>query len=545
MILLICLLKAIGCKVLKFLNAPIMIKNLIFIFAILFLVSCSEINDIIKDETENVNDKEDPEVNFSKDSTKKTQDSTANKLLYEDSNAPKDSSDNSLKNVQGKVASTDGLQNDKASSNQELKSIEKINEEDSTHNDSALVYEKNHELSAESKILPLTSEEETFFDTILYLSIGVISLLGLVLIIFYQFSINKLLQNKILSVENNLEKLQKQIDEKSIQIKNISSQKNESTSSEHAIIGKEEKEEITAKIIHQLNEENRLTKDELKPLFSAESNRWLTLGHSAIGLNHLKSNPQLPCQDSFYIEELKGGWNLLIVCDGAGSAKKSDEGSKIVSKKILPNLLRNTDFTDFIDIKNPEAENKSWDKFSFETLKNARNELRNQIPKKDNLNDYACTVIVAIYNKHHILHFNIGDGRGGYLNGEGVFKPIFTPTNGEEIGSTVFLTSDYIFKTSSNLITSGVIYDNIISVFLMSDGMEEVAYLCSKFEKNVFVDPNLPFKKFFLPILEKIKGMPTDKEGILNEHWKQLLEKGSPAIENQPDDKTLVLSFLK
>lgn len=542
-------------------------KNLIFPFAILFLVSCSEITDFIKDETENISKKGQQEVPFDKDSitpaedktdstdpsetvdikdsTSKTQDSTACKTPSEDSTAQNHSSDNSSKKVQGKLAPTNRLQNDKDSSNQEEKPIERTNEEDSTDNDSTLIHEKNNELSAESKILPVTSEEETFFDTILYLSIGLISLLGLVLIVFYQFSMNKVLQNKVLSIENNLEKLQKQLDEKSIQIKNISSQKNELTSSGSTIIGKEEKEAITAEIIHQLNEENRLTKDELKPLFSAESNRWLTLGHSAIGLNHLKSNPQLPCQDSFHIEELKSGWNLLIVCDGAGSAKKSDEGSKIVSKIILPNLLRDTDFTEFIDNKNPEGENKLWAKFSIETLKNARNELLNQIPSQDNLNDYACTVIVAVFNKHKILHFNVGDGRGGYLNREGVFKPIFVPTNGDESNSTVFLTSDYIFKTSSNLITNGVIYDNIISVFLMSDGMEDVAYLCSKFEKNVFVDPNLPFKKFFLPILEKIKGMPIDKEGILNEHWKQLLEKGSKAIENQPDDKTLVLSFLK
>ena len=58
--------------------------------------------------------------------------------------------------------------------------------------------------------------------------------------IFHQSSMIKVLKNKILSIENNLEKLQKQLDEKSIQIKNISTQKNELTSGS-AIIVKEEK----------------------------------------------------------------------------------------------------------------------------------------------------------------------------------------------------------------------------------------------------------------------------------------------------------------
>ena len=316
--------------------------------------------------------------------------------------------------------------------------------------------------------------------------------------------------------------------------------------------GKTEQEilQIKQRVIKNSIQQNSLSQREV--ILNAEmQNRWVTVAHSAVGQNHLNITPPVPCQDNHHFETLNSNWELAIVCDGAGSSKMSHLGSEHISKKELPFNLKN------------ELKSQNWFNQGFLPTKNEWKNLavsilektyksmllwverQNQENQTDySINDYASTVIVALYNSSGIMVANIGDGRGGYLNSSGNFKGLFTPFGGDESNQTIFITSP-IWSETDTFIQTDVIDEKILSVFLLSDGMEKISFECSNLTDDVFVDANIPYKNFFLPILMKIKLLKPSDEHKLVDSWKSFLESGNEAIKKEGDDKTLLLSFLK
>ena len=308
---------------------------------------------------------------------------------------------------------------------------------------------------------------------------------------------------------------------------------------------------IKSKIIKKITIENTLNNEELNRLTINQEHRWVTISHSAIGKSHSQANPPIPCQDNSYFESLDERWQLAIVCDGAGSSKMSHIGSKLISTNILPfNIKRK--------IKNKEWYNKGklpskkeWENIGISVLKETKENLESWvlIDNKKNathyaISDYASTVMIALYNSEGILIANIGDGRGGYLNTLGALKPLFIPFGGEESNGTIFITTP-IWEEPIKYIQTDVINEKILAIFLLSDGMEKITFECSKLTDDVFTDANIPYKKFFFPVLSKIKSLDNEGEEKLINEWKLFIESGNEAIINESDDKTLLVSFLK
>ena len=50
--------------------------------------------------------------------------------------------------------------------------------------------------------------------------------------------------------------------------------------------------------------------------------------------------------------------------------------------------------------------------------------------------------------------------------------------------------------------------------------MEKISFECSNLTDDVFVDANIPYKNFFLPILMKIKLLKPSDEHKLVDSWK-------------------------
>ena len=258
---------------------------------------------------------------------------------------------------------------------------------------------------------------------------------------------------------------------------------------------------------------NSLNSSELKKLTSELEYRWLTIAHSATGKNHIQANPQIPCQDNNHFESINDKWQLAIVCDGAGSSSMSHYGSEFISKKCIPTNIKNgLNNLKWFDKGNLPTK-QEWNTLGISILRKTHDDLSSWVEHKNSqtganysIQDYASTVIVALYSSIGILILNIGDGRGGYLNKTGEFKGLFTPFGGEESNGTIFITSP-IWSEPQKFIQTDVINDNIISVFLLSDGMEKITFECSNLSDDVFVDVNIPYKKFFLPILSKIKSL--------------------------------------
>ena len=279
--------------------------------------------------------------------------------------------------------------------------------------------------------------------------------------------------------------------------------------------------------------------------------RWITVAHSAIGKSHSQATPPIPCQDNHYFETLNNNWQLAIVCDGAGSAKMSHFGSKLISNNAIPYILKNT-LSNLRWFKKGElTSKKEWENLGLTIFKETYSNLISWVEKHNkqnntsySFNDFASTVMFSLYNSKGVAVANIGDGRGGYLNTSGELKPLFTPFGGDESNGTIFITSP-IWENPNKFIQTDVIDKKILAIFLLSDGMEKITFECSNLTDNLFTDANIPYKKFFFPVLSKIKSLDNEGEEKLKIEWKLFIESGNDAIINESDDKTLLVSFLK
>ncbi len=308
---------------------------------------------------------------------------------------------------------------------------------------------------------------------------------------------------------------------------------------------------IRNELKNQIVIKNTLDSDQLKMLTVGQEFRWITVAHSAIGKSHSQATPPIPCQDNHYFETLNNNWQLAIVCDGAGSAKMSHFGSKLISNNAIPYILKNT-LSNLKWFKKGELPSKKeWENLGLTIFKETYSNLISWVEKynKQNntsyfFNDFASTVMFSLYNSKGVAVANIGDGRGGYLNTSGELKPLFTPFGGDESNGTIFITSP-IWENPNKFIQTDVIDEKILAIFLLSDGMEKITFECSNLTDNLFTDANIPYKKFFFPVLSKIKSLDNEGEEKLKIEWKLFIESGNDAIINESDDKTLLVSFLK
>lgn len=112
--------------------------------------------------------------------------------------------------------------------------------------------------------------------------------------------------------------------------------------------------------------------------FAIENNEWIIVGASVIGRGHIESN--MPCQDSNSYASLGNGWGIAITSDGAGSAKHSHVGSKIVvtrAKAYFEQLILASSWYK----NNILPDDITWSKAAFKALKAVRDDMQNLLKK--------------------------------------------------------------------------------------------------------------------------------------------------------------------
>lgn len=280
---------------------------------------------------------------------------------------------------------------------------------------------------------------------------------------------------------------------------------------------------------------------------SKSSSKWFVVGHSVIGKSHIDNN--VVCQDNCFIEDLGNNWGIAISCDGAGSAKNSQLGSKFVSEhgaKVFRAIVEKNNFIK----QNILPQKENWEELAKKGLYQIYKDLENYSKKEGlRLDSLACTVIVVIYSPSGYLVTHIGDGRAGYMTEQGDWKALIIPWKGEEANQTVFITSSIWNDQIDTFIESNVIETQSKVFTLMSDGCESHSFECSKIntETKEWSDPNLPFPKFFNPLVETVAKFK--KEGKhddeIKEKWAKFIESGTEGLKNEPDDKTLILGIFQ
>ena len=177
-------------------------------------------------------------------------------------------------------------------------------------------------------------------------------------------------------------------------------------------------------------------------------------GHIAAGI---------PCQDKTYAVE-QDGVSVIVLADGAGSARFSHEGAEIVCREAAKLLIQS--FDSYYEEEDAGVVKRAVLQHLLATLKQEAELLECDIE------DLASTLLLAAIKEERCILMHLGDGVIGCLKG-GEMRVASHPDNGEFINSTEFVTSPSAI--SSLRIRKGESGD-IAGFVLMSDGAEESLY---------------------------------------------------------------------
>ncbi len=303
---------------------------------------------------------------------------------------------------------------------------------------------------------------------------------------------------------------------------------------------------------YQVSSKGNIKDLEIEPVIykPGKKKAWFILSHSEIGTAHIKL--ELPCQDSHYVDTIGNtDWGVAVVCDGMGSKSLSHEGASFVSKttgRKIRNLIEKEQWYKSEKL----LEENEWKDYSVKILGGVYKELEIYANEKGfPLNEMGCTVIAVIYSPLGLLVTHIGDGRAGFCNFAGQWSAMMTPFNGEEANQTIAITSD-IWSSKEiayKHIESKIINEPVQAFCLMSDGCESFSYETKRWNEGAgkFEIVNRPAAVFFNPVIKhvrKTKCENSEWKKVLNDSWKKLLANGSPAIAQEPDDKTMIMGVM-
>jgi hypothetical protein len=284
--------------------------------------------------------------------------------------------------------------------------------------------------------------------------------------------------------------------------------------------------------------------------FATDADEWIIVGASVVGNGHISQN--LPCQDNHKYEYLGEGWGIAVTSDGAGSAKNSHIGSKIVVARSIFHF-KNLITKNLINQSAVPTETE-WSQIAFVTLKAVYNDLVAFAHKQNlDLKSLYATAMVVVHTPDGILATHVGDGRAGYKNEKGEWKALITPHKGEEANQTIFVPSAFwdipAYKMSGVLVPESVVVaEKPFAFTLMSDGCEHTAWLFNQKDETTgkFFDPNKPYPNFFNPLVETLQSFRKENVDVKEraEKWGNFITSGTKSFEREQDDKTMILGVV-
>ena len=311
--------------------------------------------------------------------------------------------------------------------------------------------------------------------------------------------------------------------------------------------------------------------------------RIVLAGASQRGRSH--AHIGAPRDDDYRVKyDSDSGWIIMVVADGAGSARFSRKGAEIACSYAvdkLPLMLTDSDFVNAVDIFSAnEADEVDVDfqknlinlkKAAYRILPNvalgALKEIKNLVDApgntKSELKDFATTFLLTVTKKINdkwlVISFSfVGDGAivvyDGHekdvstpiiRDGKGVYRHnsllMNTIDSGEYSGQTRFLTTPNIFQNSDliNRITVHSMKD-FTSIMLMSDGVSD-----AKFETENRLENKSEWDSFWQELT--VKGgdgvFPVDFNADDEDISTQLLDWLSFFFFFNHDDRTIVVMY--
>ncbi len=287
--------------------------------------------------------------------------------------------------------------------------------------------------------------------------------------------------------------------------------------------------------------------------FIALPNGRFVVAASKRGRSH--AHEAKPRDDDFKLVSLDNGWCILVVADGAGSAKYSRKGSQIACTemvKFCTNELNTGKLENFIlAAKNSgyEQERKVYSSKFMETLQTllvrgaytAHKEIEKvATAHNDSIKDYSTTLLASIVKKFDfgwfVANFAIGDGSICVYDAN-IPKHYLgsTPDSGEYAGQTRFLTMQSLFKDASIYARVNYkFYDHFTALMLMTDGVSD-----PYFETDANLENIEKWQSLWSEITTKVEMFNPDHQKTADEllNWLDFWSVGNH------DDRTIAILY--
>ncbi len=251
--------------------------------------------------------------------------------------------------------------------------------------------------------------------------------------------------------------------------------------------------------------------------------RWRTAYASVIGMSHTKTG--LPCQDAGgcgVVIDADGSEVLVVaVSDGAGTASRSDSGSKLTVARFL------RDFSEAAELG--PGLSRIDETFAMEWIGSVLADIARLATEEDcDVRDYACTLLGAVVGVSGSVYIQIGDGAivvSTEVDGE--YGWIFWPQHGEYANTTNFITQPDVIKTL--LFEQG---PPVREIAVFSDGIERLV---------LDLSTRTVHSPAFTPIFNWLARTEPDRTATPSQALSAYL--ASDHVNNRTDDdKTLVIA---
>jgi Protein phosphatase 2C len=250
---------------------------------------------------------------------------------------------------------------------------------------------------------------------------------------------------------------------------------------------------------------------------------WKWIGASVLGTSHRNTGTE--CQDNHRCEQIQsreGPILVALVSDGAGSATKSAEGSRLICEVLQEQADQYFVEDGCVKLLNQRLIASWVNIFRDEVILQASAEGISE-------RDFACTLVGAIVSSTAAAFFQIGDGAIVYSSeAPSEYLLGFWPDRGEYENTTYFATqANFLEQLNFTLVE-----DRILEAALLSDGLQRLA---------LDYQTQRPHPQFFGGLFPAIRKSAPSNLPRLEQQLSEYLD--SPRInERTDDDKTLVLA---
>ncbi|WP_288843110.1 PP2C family serine/threonine-protein phosphatase [uncultured Deefgea sp.] len=248
--------------------------------------------------------------------------------------------------------------------------------------------------------------------------------------------------------------------------------------------------------------------------------------------------------DDFFISHNHtSGWSVLIVADGAGSAKCSREGSRIAVETAGKHLVENLSGELGSKVAgllasweaNTDSQKAIGEDFHYFFHKMASNAIeaieQEAQAQSTSVKEYSTTLLAAAVKKDHaktfLATFWMGDGAIAAYGPSGTVKLMGSPDGGEFAGQTRFLDRNALVDQGfGKRVRVGLLQD-VSSVILMTDGVSDPYFETD----NELRDP-AKWDVFWDEIEPKLNGENPEQQLV---EWLHFFKQG------HHDDRTIAL----